>query len=99
MCVIGTELWFLLELAVGRKYIAIIKISDHANIGANYLYFKLIIRLTISIIDYRTASIFMYHRKPFGRKIQQRVVGGWVGEEIVPRPLASVLLTGRRQKR
>jgi HSP90 family molecular chaperone len=31
-------------------------------------------------------------------KIQQTVVGGWGGEIVVPRPLASASLTGRRQK-
>jgi hypothetical protein len=29
--------------------------SDHASIGSHYRYFKLIIRLRILIIDYRTA--------------------------------------------
>jgi hypothetical protein len=34
----------------------IIKISEHSNIGSNYRDFILIIRLTVSIIDYRTAG-------------------------------------------
>jgi hypothetical protein len=32
---------------------SIIKISDHANIGSKYRYYKQIIQLTILIIDYR----------------------------------------------
>jgi hypothetical protein len=38
-----------------RKNISIIEISDHPNIVSDYQYFKVLIRLTISIIDYRTA--------------------------------------------
>jgi hypothetical protein len=47
---------------------------------------------------------FMCHGKQIKRTNQQTVVGGggggrWVGGEIVvPRPLASASLTGRRQK-
>jgi hypothetical protein len=39
------------------NHITIIKISDHSNIGSDYRYLKLIIRLTISIIDYRLSII------------------------------------------
>jgi hypothetical protein len=45
----------LLSKHFPRKYILIIEILDYANNGSNYRYFKLIIRLTISIIDYSTA--------------------------------------------
>ena len=38
-----------------HKNISIIEISDYPNIGSDYRYFKLVIRLTILIIDYRTA--------------------------------------------
>jgi hypothetical protein len=40
-----------------RNNISIIKISDHSNIGSVYQYFQLVIRLTISIIDYRTVLV------------------------------------------
>jgi hypothetical protein len=33
------------------------KYRSYQNIGSDYRYFKLIIRLTISIIDYRTALL------------------------------------------
>jgi hypothetical protein len=41
---------------------------------------------------------FMYHRKPFKRKNQQKWRGGVWGEIVVPRHLASASLTGQRQK-
>jgi hypothetical protein len=41
---------------------AIIKISDHSNIGSDYRNSELIILLTILIIDYRTALVFMAPR-------------------------------------
>jgi hypothetical protein len=47
--------WKFTKKTCSQKNITIIKISDHLNIGSDYRYFKLIIRLTILIIDYRTA--------------------------------------------
>jgi hypothetical protein len=48
---------------------------------------------------------FMCHGKPVKGKIQQTLVGGWVGvtvgvggEIVVPRPSATASLRGRRQK-
>jgi hypothetical protein len=55
--------------------------------------------LTILIIDYRTALILCIT----GSHLEEKFNKGWlvggleVGEEIVPRPLASVLLTGAQK--
>jgi hypothetical protein len=61
---------------VPRKNIAIIEISDHSNIGSDYQYFYLIIRLTLSIIDYRTALV------P-GDKIGISLFGSGVGFHVI----------------
>jgi hypothetical protein len=64
----------------------IIIISDHSNIGSGYPYFKLVIRVTISIIPYRTALVFpsterlildgLHYREPVaarGKLVEQRL--------------------------